>query len=64
MNDKLKLLLDQIKLEEEFHSFFEGGNLSKIIGNRNKDTYIFFLLLKTNLPIKIYTHFLELLQQT
>ena len=63
MNDKLELLLKQIALEEEFYPYFEEGSLLKIIGNRNKDTYVFFLSLKTNLPINLYTHFLDLLKK-
>jgi len=62
MNEKLELLLKQIKLEEEYYSFFEDGTLVKIVGNRNKDTYVFFLELGKNIPVDTYVHFLDLLK--
>ena len=41
MNDKLKLLLDQIKINET--SYFESGKLEKIVCNKAKDKYVFCL---------------------
>ncbi len=64
MNEKLELLLRQIGIEEQFYSYFEKGVLSKIVGNRAKDTYVFFIELPTNLPVSLFTHFLELLTST
>ena len=37
MNDKLKILLNQIGLNEKNYSFFNDGSLDKIVGNKNKD---------------------------
>ena len=62
MSEKLELLLNQIELEKEYYSFFEGGQLLKIVGNKAKDTYIFFLKLNSNIDINLYSHFLELLK--
>ena len=36
MNDKLKTLLKQIKLEDNKYQYFEDGKLEKIIGNKEK----------------------------
>ena len=61
MQDKLKLLLNQIQLEEEYHQYFDGGILNKIIGNKNRDNYVFLIDLKSNLPLDVYKKFIQLL---
>ena len=63
MQDKLELLLTQIKLPKEEIKYFEEGKLEKIIGNRNKDKYVFYLSLKEILPIKTYLNLNKLLKQ-
>ena len=34
MNDKLKLLLDKINMNNEYYSYFDGGCIKKIIRNK------------------------------
>lgn len=63
MDDKLKLLLEQIKLPMDYYQYFEDGSLEKIVGNKKKDTYKFFLKLKEILPITVYQEFLQLLKE-
>jgi DNA polymerase-3 subunit alpha (Gram-positive type) len=62
MNDKLKILLDQIKLPSEDYQYFENASLEKIIGNKNKDTYKFIINISKVLPLDVYVRFLELLK--
>ena len=50
--DKLKLLLDQIKIKDQEH--FEGGKLEKIVCNKAKDKYVFCLELSKPLPLQEY----------
>lgn len=63
MNDKLKVLLEQIKLNDEDYSYFEGANLDKIMCNKNKDSYNFVITLNKLLPLKIYNKFNDLLKK-
>ena len=57
MNDKLKLLLKQININETSKSNFENGTLDKIICNKAKDKYLFCLSLNNILPLDIYHEF-------
>ena len=53
MNSKLKVLIDNLKLNE-FESYFKDGKLVKIIGNVDHTDYTFYLDLKSSLPVNIY----------
>ncbi len=63
MEDKLKLLLEQIKLPSELFEYFNGGKLIKIVGNKEKTNYKFFLLVNETLPVLVYSTFKEALKQ-
>ena len=54
MDDKIKLLINQIQIDENEKQFFENGKLTKIICNKNKDKYVFCLSLNKPLPLKTY----------
>ena len=60
MDDKLKLLLSQINID---NTYFENGKLEKIICNKNKDKYVFCLSLDNTLPYNIYTQFIHNLKK-
>ena len=62
MQNKIELLLKQIKIEDEEESFFKEASLDKIICNRNKDKYAFCISLKNALPLKTYINFNEKLK--
>lgn len=64
MNDKLEKLLNKINLNKEYYTYFEEGKLEKIVGNKNKDNYCFFIKIKTNLPLYVYKEFLMNLKDT
>ena len=63
MQEKLELLLAQIKLPEEYKKYFENGKLEKIVCNKNRDKYVFLINLKAVLPIGIYFEFEKLLKE-
>jgi len=63
MQDKLKILLEQIELDKDLYSFFNNGSLDKIIGNKGKDSYKFCLTLNETLPLEVYISFYEKLKQ-
>ncbi len=62
MDDKLQLLLDQIKIDENEKSDFESGKLNKIVCNKAKDKYVFCLSLKNPLPLQTYLDFSQKLK--
>lgn len=62
MDDKLQLLLNQIKIDENEKSDFESGKLNKIVCNKAKDKYVFCLSLKNPLPLQTYLDFSQKLK--
>lgn len=62
MQDKLKLLLKQINLNEEDTKYFEDGTLDKIICNKNKDSFVFCISLSQVLKVDTYINFNKLLK--
>ena len=63
MQDKLKTLLEQIKLPNDLFVFFSEGKLIKIVGNKEKTKYNFYICLNETLPINIYTNFIDILKK-
>lgn len=61
MQDKLQILLKQIRMEEENYIFFNNVTLKRIVGNKDRNNYCFELALEELLPLNIYTHFIEIL---
>ncbi len=59
MHEKLKVLLEQIGLEKDNYNYFLDGKLNKIVGNRSKDAYTFFITIENNLPIHVYEDFCQ-----
>ncbi len=60
MHEKLKLLLEQINMPNEFYSFFKDGNLDKIAISKKDNNVNFFVTLDKILPIEIYVKFCNL----
>ena len=54
MDNKLKILLDKIQIEEEYIPLFETATLKKIVVNRNQKEWVVFITLKDYLPIDVY----------
>lgn len=57
MEEKMQTLLNQIKIKEEYQTYFKDSCLNKIIGNNSKTKYRFYITLKTNLPLEVYLDF-------
>ena len=60
--EKLILLLNQIKIDNSLLNYFKEGKLDKIIGNKEKTCYHFFITLKSTLPLEVYIKFLGCLK--
>ena len=63
MDDKLQLLLNQIKIDDSKRNSFKNGKLNKIVCNKAKDKYVFCLSLNTPLPLNLYEEFNQKLKQ-
>ena len=59
MYDKLELLLKKIEMEQENYNFFEESTLDKIVGNKKKDTYNFYITIPHFLSCDLYISFKE-----
>jgi len=64
MNDKLKLLLEKINLEEEYFHLFDKGSLEKIVINKTMKRSCFNLLLDNMVEVDFIKHFIEKLNNT
>ena len=53
MENKLKLLLEQINFEDK-NEYFKEGILDKIVGNKDKTKYNFYITTSTNIPLSQY----------
>lgn len=63
MQDKLEILLNTIKLDKTLLDSFKDGKLVKIVGNKNKDSYRFYLELKHELSLDVYKTLCDLLHK-
>ena len=63
MEEKLQMLLKQIDMSKDNINDFEGGKLEKIIGNKSKTEYRFYITLKENLKLITYLEFEEKLKK-
>ena len=59
MDERLTKLLQQISLSEESIEYFDNGKLVKIVGNKNKDCYTFFVELENHLPVEVFNEFIN-----
>lgn len=63
METKMQKLLEELAIKKEDFIYFENGTLDKIIGNRKKTEYIFFVTLPKALPLPLYLEVKEKLKQ-
>ena len=61
MQEKMKILLEQIELDSEFLPYFDNGDLKKIVISKNKDIASFYIHLEHPLPVSVYLDFNDLL---
>ena len=54
MNDKMKILLDKINIDEKSYQYFSSAVLSKIKINPNKNSWIIYIDIDTLLPVDVF----------
>ena len=64
MDSKLQMLLDKININHEYYKFFENSKLIKIIGNRERDSYCFYIESDNTIDIDVYDMFISCLRET
>ena len=64
MDNKLELLLKRINIDSDKYIYFNGGKLIKIVGNKEKTSYKFYIDLITNLPYDLYITLTNNLKKT
>ena len=57
MQDKMQILLKQVKLDNNYYQYFDNGILERIVGNKNKDCYKFLIKIDKTLPVLVYENF-------
>ncbi|MDD2518685.1 MAG: PolC-type DNA polymerase III [Bacilli bacterium] len=63
MDDKLKILLEQLSLDDNDCKCFEGGCIEKIICDKEQNDYQFIIKLNEFLSVDLYDKFIKLLPQ-
>lgn len=54
MDSKLQILLNKINLNLEYYKYFERAKLSKIVGNKDRDSYCFFIECDNTIDVDVY----------
>ena len=54
MEEKMKILLDKINIDEETYQYFNDAKITKIKVNSKNNSWCIFISKKDLLPIKIY----------
>ncbi len=57
MQDKMQILLKQIKLDDNSCQYFNNGVLERIVGNKDKDCYKFLIKIDNTLPVNVFESF-------
>ncbi|MDD3048624.1 MAG: PolC-type DNA polymerase III [Bacilli bacterium] len=63
MHDKVKILLDKIKLEEQYYSFFNDSKLKKLYINEDSKKWSFLIEIENTLPTDVYNEINRLLKE-
>ncbi|MDD2180814.1 MAG: PolC-type DNA polymerase III [Bacilli bacterium] len=61
MDEKLKILLEQLSLDENDYKCFEDGCIEKIICDKEKNNYQFIIKINQFLPVDVYDNFIKYL---
>ncbi len=64
MDSKIKTLIQKLNLSDTCVSDLNGANLIKIIGNKEKTKYNFYIELETNMKVESYLEFIEKLKNS
>ncbi|MDD2377405.1 MAG: PolC-type DNA polymerase III [Bacilli bacterium] len=63
MQDKIKILLEKINFDNNDYGYLENAKLDKIVGNKKKTDYYFYITIEKLLPVDIYDKFCNLLKE-
>ncbi len=63
MREKMKILLDQIKLPAEMRNYFSSAELQKVIVFREEKRWLFHIKLRESLPFNVFYTFKQQLEQ-
>jgi len=63
MHEKLKLLLEQVNMPNDFYSYFKDGNLDKISVLKKENIVSFIVTLDKILPVEVYVKFCNLISE-
>src|SRR5690606_40984248 len=63
MREKMKILLDQIKLPAEMRKYFSSAELQKVIVLREEKRWLFHIKLRESLPFNVFYTFKQQLEQ-
>ena len=64
MDDKIQKLIDKLELSSECIKTLEDSKLEKIIANKEKTSYCFYITVKNILPIELYKEFYSKLKES
>ena len=64
MSSKINTLLDKLNLSNNCKKCFIDANLVKIIGNKEKTNYMFYIEIPETLSIEYYKEFIEKLRES
>ena len=64
MDSKIKTLIEKINISEECIKYFEGAKLEKIIANKEKTNYCFYIDIDSTLDISFYDEFISKLKES
>lgn len=64
MDDKIKRLINQINLENQYISYFEDATLDKVVVYDDDKMWQFIITIKNNIPYSLYNNFINKLKQT
>ena len=64
MDDKIQKLIDKLELSSECIKTLEDSKLEKIIANKEKTSYCFYITVKNILPIELYKEFSSKLKES
>ena len=63
MDSKLQMLLDKININHEYYKYFNDSKLIKIVGNKNRDSYCFFIESINTIGVDVYDIFYACLKK-
>ncbi len=64
MDSRIKILIDKLELSKECIESLESAKIDKIVGNKDKTNYCFYITINNTLDIDLYKEFVNKLQES